>query len=111
MDTTLGGPAFASCSLDAQRRRRRADEFAALLVPSLVALARQPGCLTLDLDLDADALLELGQLLGRERECCSFWRFSLTPTAGGPSRLRVEVTPGHQDALEALAELVDGPRR
>jgi hypothetical protein len=111
MSTSLDGPAFASCSLDAQQRRLRADEFAALLVPNLVDLERRPEGLTLALDLDADTLHQLTQLLGRERECCSFWRFALAPVGSGPARLSVEVTSGHEPALEALAALVDGRLR
>lgn len=111
MRTSLDGPAFASCRLDAPARRLRADEFAALLAPSLVDLERGPGGLRLALELDPDALHELAQLLGRERECCSFWRFALDPTAAGPARLSVAVAPGNEPALEALAGLVEGPRR
>jgi hypothetical protein len=98
-------------ALDAQERRLRADELAALLVPSVLDLERGPSRLTLTLDLDPDRLHRLGRLLDSERECCSFWRFALSPTAAGPTRLLVEVEPGHEDALAALDELVDGPRR
>lgn len=104
-------PPSPPASLDAPQRRLRADEFGAPLGPNLVDVERGSGHLILALDLDPDARQELAQLLGRERECCSFWRFSLAPTASGPTRLSVEVTPGHEPALEALAELVDGPGR
>jgi hypothetical protein len=111
MDDPLSGPAFASCRLDAQQRRLRADELAALLVPSVLDLERAPARLTLTLDLDRDRLQQLGRVLSSERECCSFWRFALAATAAGPTRLLVEVEPGHEDALTALDRLVDELRR
>jgi hypothetical protein len=97
--------AFPACALDAEGQRSRADEFRALLAPAVRAVRRSGATAEIDLALDAGGRQRLEGLLERERECCTFWRFSLAPRPGGGLLLEVRAEPPHEPALEAFLSL------
>jgi hypothetical protein len=43
-------------------------------------------------------------LTARESECCSFFEFDITETAGGEIRLRIGVPPAQVDVLDGLSD-------
>jgi DNA-binding transcriptional MerR regulator len=96
---------IAACSLEPEGMARRADDFRALLVPALRGLSRSGATAELDLALDAAGERSLAALLRLERECCPFWRFSLTRRSDRLVRLRVRAEPPYEAAVEAFLTL------
>jgi len=102
---TLELTSIASCSLDVNGAAARAADFRALLVPALRRLERTGPRVVMDLALGIRAERALAELLRLERECCPFWRFTLTRRS--PRRVILEVTAlaPHEDALDAFLSL------
>lgn len=97
---------IAACSLGPDGMAARAAEFRALLEPNLRALARSgPGAARLDLDLGAAAERALARLLELERQCCPFWRFTLTRRGRRSVRLDVRAESPNEPALDAFLSL------
>ncbi len=96
---------IAACSLERDGMARRAGEFRALLAPALRGLSRSGATAELDLALDPAGERSLAALLALERECCPFWRFSLTRRSARRVRLRVGAEPPYEAALDAFLSL------
>ena len=93
---------FPACSLDAEGMATRAADFSALLAPNLRGVRRQGARAEIDLALDAAEERDLARLLELERECCPFWRFSLTRRSGRLVRLDVRAEAPYEAALDAF---------
>lgn len=91
-----------ACTLPTAERPVRVAEFDQLFARTLHAV-RRTGAATLELDLAGDARPELDDLIARETACCSFFTFTVAPSASG---LLLGITvPGPQSAvLDALAD-------
>ena len=91
------------CTLPTAERPRRVAAFDELLATSLRGLTRpEPLLLRLMLD-DADGVAATTKdLLVRERSCCAFFDFELTPTPQG-LQLDVRVPAGRTEVLDGLA--------
>jgi DNA-binding transcriptional MerR regulator len=99
----------AGCSLDAGAAARRATDFRALLAPRVRRLERDGATATIDMETGARAERGLRDLLAAERECCPFWRFTLTRTSPRRVRLQVRAEAPFEDVLDAFLSLT-GPR-
>jgi hypothetical protein len=100
---------IAACSLEPDGMTRRADDFRGLLAPALRGLSRSGATAELVLALDAAGERSLAALLRLERECCPFWRFSLTRRSDRLVRLRVRAEPPYEAAVEAFLTLTASP--
>ncbi len=96
---------IAACSLDADGMAARASEIRALLAPNLRELRRTASAAQLDFDLDEGDERARARLLDLERECCPFWRFSLTRRAPDLVRLDVRAEAPYEPAVEAFLTL------
>jgi DNA-binding transcriptional MerR regulator len=103
--TTLELTSIAACSLDADGAAARATDFRALLGPNLRGLERTGSGAVLDLQLGARAERSLAELLRLERECCPFWRFTLTRRTPRRVTLEVRAEAPHEEALDAFLSL------
>lgn len=94
-----------ACSLDAGAAARRAADFRALLAPRLRALTREGSRAVIDLEMGVRAERQLTGLLGAERDCCPFWRFTLTRRSPRRVLLEVRAEAPFEGALDAFLEL------
>jgi len=97
---------FPACSLDADGMSRRAAELRTLLAPHATAIRRSGPRAEIDLSLDPVQERALAELLRLERECCPFWRFSLSRRSARLVRLEVGADAPHEPALDAFLTLV-----
>lgn len=95
----------AACSLDPGAAGQRAGAFRDLFAGRVQRLERDGSRAVIDLDLGARAERGLRDLLAAERECCPFWRFTLTRRSARRARLEVWATAPFEDALEAFVSL------
>ncbi len=106
MSTTNWAP--EACTLPTVERPFRVAEFDTLFAQHLKTVTRIDPT-TLDLTLAAEAEATTADLTARETECCSFFRFDLTPTSDDRLRLRITVPAAHIAVLDALsARTTDG---
>jgi DNA-binding transcriptional MerR regulator len=101
----LDPTSFPACSLGAEGMAARAADLRALLAPNLRGIRQEGARAEIDLALDAAEERELARLLELERECCSFWRFSLTRRSARLVRLDVAAEAPHEPALDAFLTL------
>ncbi|MEU4606090.1 hypothetical protein AB0F43_24140 [Kribbella sp. NPDC023972] len=94
--------ATEACTLPTADQPLRVAEFDALFAEHLKGAARVNPT-TLDLSLAAEAHASAADLTARETECCSFFRFELTPLGDDRLRLRIGVPPAHVGVLDALS--------
>lgn len=94
-------PAIA-CSLDARDFKERVARIASLNEKSLRRHNRED--LRLILDYDPEALLQVKEMVARERECCAFLAFDLRE-AGNTLELTIKVPDDARDAADVLLEL------
>jgi hypothetical protein len=82
----------------------RVAEFDTLFATS-VDRTERIGALRLRVHLTGDEQLEgtVRDLVARESQCCSFFRFTVTPEAPGRLTLDVEVPQQYSHGLDALA--------
>ena len=85
-------------------RPLRVAEFVALFAEHLTSVSRVSPT-TVDMTLAGEAEAAAAELTARESECCSFFRFEITPTADELVRLRIAVPPTRVAVLDALAVL------
>ena len=104
MSTTNWVP--EACTLPTVEQPLRVAEFDALFAAHLTSVTRVDPT-TLDLTLAAEAEATTAELTARETECCSFFRFELTPMDDDRVRLRISVPPAHSAVLDALSARVD----
>ena len=90
-----------ACTLPTAEQPFRVAEFDSLFAEHLQRVTRVDPA-TLDLTLAAEAHDTAAELTARETECCSFFRFELTPD-GEHLGLRITVPPAHVDVLDALS--------
>ena len=103
MSTTNWAP--EACTLPTVEQPLRVAEFDALFAEHLQSVTRIDAT-TLDLTLAAEAEATTADLTAWETECCSFFRFELTPTDDDRLRLRIAVPPAHTAVLDALSARV-----
>jgi len=92
-----------ACTLPTAERPLRAAEFDQLFADHLHSTNR-PDPRTLDLVLAAESRSTVQDLTARESECCSFFDFDITETAGGEIRLRIGVPPAQVAVLDGLSD-------
>ena len=107
--TTTELTSIAACSLDSGAAARRAADFRGILAPRLRGLTRDGAAAILDLEMGVRAERELAGLLELERECCPFWRFTLTRRSPRRARLEVTAAAPFEAALDAFLSLA-GPQ-
>jgi len=99
-----GGMDIPVCTLSDTARLARAAEFSQLFAETVRRVERPAATrLRLELEPDPASAGRTAELIAAETECCSFFTFTLTATAGS---LALEVTvPEEQSAvLDALAQ-------
>ena len=87
------------CTLPTEQRPLRRAEFDALFTTLVRSERIAPGHLRLFLDADTGAVRDL---TNRETECCSFFRFTVSPQPSGVV-LDIEVPPVRVPVLDAIA--------
>ena len=95
-----------ACTLPTAERPLRQAEFDRLFASGVRSAARvDRRQVRLELVPEAAVAAQAADLVVRETECCSFFRFSLTAT-GGQVSLDIAVPDQHVDVLEALVNRV-----
>jgi hypothetical protein len=95
---------IASCTLSDTARLARAAEFSELFAATVRRTERpEPTRLRLELEPGPGPAGRTAELISAETECCSFFTFTLTATAGSLC-LDVAVPPAQISVLDALAE-------
>src|SRR5262249_50608220 len=95
---------IASCTLSDTARLTRAAELSQLFAETVRRVVRpEPTRLRLELEPGAGPAGRTAELISAETECCSFFTFTLTATAGSLV-LDVAVPQSQTSALDALAE-------
>ena len=89
-----------ACTLPTAEQPLRVAEFDALFAEQLETVNRVDAT-TAELMLGGDAQTA-ADLIRRESECCSFFRFELTQPDHGRFRLRIGVPPAYVAVLDAL---------
>ena len=94
-----------ACSLDADARRGRADEWRALVASHVTSVESGPESVRLVLDGSDDALLAAAALGAREKECCAFFDVAVELE---PARriLRLSVPAGAETVLREFVSLL-----
>jgi hypothetical protein len=93
-----------ACTLSDTARSARAAEFSQLFAESVRRVARPEATrLLLELEPGPGPAGRTAELIAAETECCSFFTFRLTATAGSLV-LEVAVPPAQVAVLDALAE-------
>jgi len=93
-----------ACTLPSVERPLRVAEFDALFAEHLTSVSRVSAT-TVDMTLAGEAQAAAAELTARESDCCSFFRFEITPTADELVRLRIAVPPAQVAVLDALTAL------
>src|SRR5207249_248831 len=93
-----------ACTLPTAERPLRVAEFDALFADHLASVSRVSRT-TVDLTLAGEAQAAAAELIARETECCSFFRFEIAPTPDDLVRLRIAVPPTQVAVLDALSAL------
>ena len=93
-----------ACTLPTAERPLRVAEFDALFAEHLTSVSRVSPT-TVDITLAGEAEAAAAELTARESECCSFFRFEITPTADELVRLRIAVPATRVAVLDALVLL------
>ncbi len=96
-----------TCTLSDTARLARAAEFSQLFAETVRRVER-PAATRLQLELEPGPgpAGRTAELISAETECCSFFTFTLTATAGSLV-LQVAVPPAQVAVLDALAERAD----
>ena len=92
------------CTLPTEQRPLRRAEFNALFATLVRSERVAPGHLRLFLNADTESVRDL---TNRETECCSFFRFTVTPQSSGVV-LDIEVPPVRVGVLDAIADRLPG---
>lgn len=92
-----------SCTLPTAERPLRVAEFDELFGTVTEAVTRTADGVRLTLRPEPEVAARAAGLAMRETECCSFFAFTLTASAGTLS-LDVTADPAHHAVLDALAE-------
>lgn len=91
------------CTLPTAERPLRVVELDRLLATAATGSQRtSPEQLRIDLPSDPEVAADTARLIVRESECCAFFTFTLTVTAGAV-HLDVAVPPSQTAVLDALA--------
>lgn len=99
-----------ACTLPSGEQPLRVAEFDQLFATSVMGLERvSPEQLRLTLTPTSEVAAATASLLVRETQCCSFFTFTLTATAGA-LHLDVTVPPSQTAVLDGLTASV-GPAR
>ncbi|MGV1955512.1 hypothetical protein ACQZ5G_01330 [Agrobacterium sp. 22-214-1] len=88
-----------ACTLDAGDFKARTEQFEALASRHLRHVSREP--LSIELTYATEALPELRDLVGKEKECCAFLNFDLREDRDGV-RLQVTAPEAARDAADTL---------
>jgi hypothetical protein len=95
---------IAACTLSEAGRLARAGEFGRLFGETVRGLERpDPTWLRLELEPGPGPAGRTAELVAAETECCSFFTFTLTATAGSLT-LDIRVPAALTDVLDGLAE-------
>lgn len=97
--TDVKADAPIACTLDAGDFKTRTAQFEALASRHLKHVSREP--LLIELTYAAEALPELRDLIGKEKECCAFLDFDLKEVRDGV-RLRITAPEAARDAADTL---------
>jgi len=98
-------PVPVACTLEAESRTDRGEEWRALVASSAVAVDAGTNSVRLVLRDSDDALLAAASLGAREKQCCAF--FDVTIEIGLQHRaLCLSVPPGAEEALAAFVALL-----
>jgi hypothetical protein len=93
-----------ACTLSPDGRLARAEEFGRLFAETVQQVERRDATLLrLELAPGPGTAARVAALAAAETECCSFFTFTLTVTAGGLI-LDVEVPAARQEILDGVAE-------
>jgi hypothetical protein len=95
---------FEGCTLPTEQRPLRRAEFDDLFTTLIRSERIAPGHLRLFLNAGTDTVRDLTQ---REAECCSFFRFTVSPQPSAVV-LDIEVPPVRVGALDAIAARLPG---
>jgi hypothetical protein len=94
----------SSCSLPTAAKPLRLAEFDDLFASEITAVARASTTLArFTLRPDPEVAARVAELSSREAQCCSFFEFSLTMTAG-ELEWTVRVPDAHTDILDGVIE-------
>jgi hypothetical protein len=100
----LGRMDIPACTLSDTARVVRAAEFSQLFATTVRRVERPEATrLRLELEPGPGPARRTAELISAETECCSFFTFTLTATAGSLV-LQVAVPPAQVAVLDALAE-------
>ncbi len=89
-----------ACSLQAEQRATREDEWRELLESALIERRPIPSGVALRLHANSAVVSELSHLIELERQCCSWIEWKITE---GDSVV-VEATSRHEDGARLLAQ-------
>jgi hypothetical protein len=93
-----------ACTLSDTARLARAAEFSQLFAETVRRVERPEATrLRLDLEPGPGPAAQTAELISAETECCSFFTFTLTATAGSLA-LEITVPQAQTAVLDALAE-------
>jgi hypothetical protein len=102
--TYRGGMEIPACTLSDTARLARGAEFSQLFAEAVRRVERPEATrLRLELEPGPGPAGRTAELIAAETECCSFFTFTLTATAGGLA-LEVTVPQAQISVLDALAE-------
>jgi len=94
---------IAACTLNQAGRVARAAQFGELFTETVRTVERpDPTWLRLDLEPGPGPAGQVAELVAAETECCSFFTFTLTATAGSLV-LDIRVPAAHAGVLDSLA--------
>jgi hypothetical protein len=94
---------IAACTLSEAGRLARAAEFGQLFTETVRAVERpDPTWLRIDLEPGTVPAGRTAELMAAETQCCSFFVFTLTASAGSLV-LDIRVPGAHADVLDGLA--------
>jgi hypothetical protein len=95
----------SACTLPTAERRLRIAECDRLVGEAVRSVSRSTAT-QLDVVISPTAAWVFRDLVQREADCCSFFRFNFEP-AGDEVLLRISVPPAHAEVLDALQVRVD----
>lgn len=99
-----------SCTLPTAQQPLRVEAFDELLSTAVTTVTRtSPRGLRLTLRSSPDIAAATAALATRESRCCTFFTFTLT-IAAEELHLDIDVAPGSEGVLDALAQRVTGQR-
>ena len=98
-------PIVIACTLDAESRTDRTDEWRQFVASSVTAIEIDDTTLRLVLDESESALVTAASLGAREKACCAFFEVDIEIHADRRT-LRLSAPAGAEDALATFVALV-----